>query len=139
MFKVILAYILALLSMSLLAGFLHWFMIPLFHIRVRAAEPIITFVFGAVPMFIALIIFFWVCGKIEVQPTYSMFLLPFILVMMNCFQRIDAAKKGRTISALMLRGDYDAKFAVKIEYGYLVGNLFGIGLFFLLLNRLPLY
>jgi hypothetical protein len=69
---------------------------------------------------------------------HYLFLLPFLLMLRNNFQRIDAAKKGYTKVAVMAGERYDAGFQVKMEYGYLFGNLFGMVLFFFLINRLPL-
>lgn len=141
MLKTILAYILALLSMSLLSSLISLVFMPLMLIgrAVKVLAPVKTFLSSAVCMFLALTIFVWVCGKIEVQPTYLMFVLPYLAVVRNNFKRIDNAEKGRTTVEQMASEDYDPNLQVKMEYGYLIGDVAGWLVFLLILGRLPIY
>lgn len=141
MLKTILAYILALLSMSLLSSLISLVFMPLMLIgrAVKMLAPIKTFLSSAVSMFLALTVFVWVCDKIEVQPTYLMFILPYFAVVRNNFKRINNAEKGRTNVEQMAGEDYDPHLQVKMEYGYLIGDVSGWLAFLLILGRLPIY
>jgi hypothetical protein len=141
MLKIIFAYILAWLSMSLLSSLISMAFLPLTLLgrRIKAAAPVITFVTSYASMFLALLIFVWVCVKIEVQPTYLMFVIPYFAVVSNNFKRVDNARKSNTIIAQAVGEDYDPKLQVKMEYGYMAGDVLGWLTFLLSQGRMPLY
>jgi hypothetical protein len=141
MLRQILGYILAWLSMSLLSSLISLVFLPLMFIgrRIKALAPVMTFLSSALSMFVALLIFIWLCGRIEIQPTYLMFFLPYLAVVTNNFRRIDRAKKSRPTVEESAGEDYDPRLQVKMEYGYLLGDVSGWILFLLSLSRLPLY
>ena len=143
-FKIIVGFISSLIAMSILASIIGLLVMPLSFIgrKVKMLAPVVTFLTSISSMFVALIIFIWFCGKIEVQPTYLMFLLPYLAVMSNNFKRINMAKEGKSRPKRMtdkLGATFDQKLQIRMEYGYLIGDLFGVCLFLLSLNRLPLY
>lgn len=139
MLKTILAYILAFIAAAFLSRMLGLLLFPLALIgrKVKALAPVATFLTSAGAMFIVIILFIWLCGKMQVQPTYLMFLLPYLAVLRGGFKRIDAAKKGNTTVERMAGDDYNAALQVRMEYGYLIGDVVGLFLPLFVLNRLP--
>jgi hypothetical protein len=141
MLRQIIGYILAWLSMSLLSSLLSLIFFPLMFIgrRIKALAAVMTFFSSAVSMFVALLIFVWICGKTEIQPTYLMFFLPYLAVVSNNFRRIDRAKKSKPTVEEIAGEDYEPSLQLRMEYGYLIGDISGWLLFLLSLSRLPLY
>lgn len=91
--------------------------------------------------FISLLLFVWFCELIDIQPTYLMFLLPYFLMLSNDYKRIENTKNGKTRTEQWLNDfnePYNYRLQIKMEYGYLIGDLFGITIFLLLTNKLPL-
>jgi hypothetical protein len=139
MIKTILAYIIAWIAIVLLPGLLGVVFLPLTLIGgwVKGLAPAVTLLTSAGPMLIAASAFIWLCGRMQIQPTYLMFLLPYLAVMRNNFKRIDSAKRGNTNVARMAGSDYDSALQVRMEYGYLVGDIVGLLLPLLMISRLP--
>lgn len=82
-----------------------------------------TFLESSVSMFLSLWIFIWSCKKIEVQPTFLMFVLPYFAVMRNDCKRLDRALSLRNELGLQITEDgYDPTLQIKMEYGYLAGD-----------------
>ena len=141
MLKAILAYVLAALSMSLLTSVIGLALTPLVLVarRVKVIAPAATFLISTISMILALTVFVWVCGKIEIELTYLMFVLPYFLVVMNGWKRIAKAKKGRTIVETVAGEDYDPGLQIRMEYGYLVGDTVGWLAFLLYNGSLSIY
>ena len=55
----------------------------------------------------------------------AMFILPWLLTLRNDLRRIDAAKKGKTVSGVPLPEDSDIPYQVKMEVAFLVGDIAG--------------
>ena len=137
----ILAILVMLLAASVLGAIIQLPLVPLVRKR-KSLAPASTFLSSAISMVVALLAFAWICGQMDVQPTLLMFLLPFFGVVSNDFDRIKRARMGATPVRAMLakHGDgYDAAFQVKMEYGYLIGDVLGVLLTLLVLRPLPLY
>jgi hypothetical protein len=131
MIKSLLAYILSLLSFILLAPIISFALYPLVIIgnKFRSLARVVTFSTSLVSVFSSLYIFVWVCEKMSITPTLLMFLIPLALVLVNDFRRIAWARTGSTPvrTALIEQGDsYDTDLQVKMGYGYLFGDIFGV-------------
>ena len=70
-----------------------------------------------------------ICGKTEIRPTYLMFFIPYLAVVSNNFRRIDRAKKRKPTVEEIAGEDYDPILQVRMEYGYLIGDISGWPLF----------
>lgn len=139
MWLTIAGFVLGLLAIAVvvpLLGLAFFPLIPLVR-RCRVVAPLFMAVTSAATVAGALLLFVWIAGLIGVNLSYAMFFIPFALLMRNGFTRIDRAKRGTTPVALALGEDYDAGFQVRMEYGYLVGDVIGILVPVLLLGPLP--
>jgi hypothetical protein len=91
-------------------------------------------------MFLAALLFFWICGKLQVQPVYVMFVLPVFAMLSNDRSRIKNAKTGHAQRSLRsLPDDYDPNAVVRMEYGYLIGDIIGLAGALLMRGKMPLY
>ena len=105
--------------------------------RHKAIAPAFMAVSSALSTVAAVLLFVWVAGLIGIRLTYLMFLIPFFLSMRNDYARIDRARRGTTPVALAAGHSYDPDFQVKMEYGYLVGDIVGLAIPLLFVGTLP--
>lgn len=141
MWLTILGFVLGFLAIAVVAPLLGLVFLPLIPVvrRSRGMAPLFMVLISAATDAGALLLFVWIAGAIGVRLSFAMFLIPFMLAMRNDFARIDRAQRGATPVARALGDDYDAGLQVKMEYGYLVGDVIGIlAVPFLLLGPLPL-
>jgi hypothetical protein len=69
-----------------------------------------------------------------------MFALPVLAMLSNDRNRIKNAKLGRAQRSLRsMPDDYDPNAVVRMEYGYLIGDLIGLIGALLMRGQLPLY
>lgn len=143
MLSTILAYVLSFVAMVLLASTIGSLVLLPFTPIVRRFNFLATLCFflsSAVGMIAALAAFAWVCSLMDVQPTMLMVLLPFVGVLKNDLDRIRQARRGATPvrTSLEIEGEnYDSGLQVKMEYGYLYGDIAGVLLMILALRPLP--
>jgi len=141
MWLTIFGFVLAFFAVAVVApllGLVFSPMIPAVRKR-RGVAPVFLAITTAATMAGSLLLFAWIAGLIGVRLSYAMFLFPFVLAMRNTLTRIDRAKRGTTPVALELGDQYNATLQVRMEYGYLAGDVIGIlAVPTLLLRSLPL-
>jgi MFS family permease len=141
MWLTILGFVLALFAVAAIAplvGLVFFPMMPAVRKRRRVA-PVFMAITTASATAGSLLLFAWIAGLIGIRLSYAMFLLPGVLAMWNDLTRIDRAKRGTTPVALALGDRYDAALQVRMEYGYLTGDVIGIlAVPVLLFRSLPL-
>ena len=141
MWLTILGFVLALFAVAAVAplvGLVFFPMMPAVRKR-RGVAPVFMAITAAAATGGSLLLFAWIAWLIGIHLSYAMFLFPFVLAMRNNLTRIDRAKRGTTPVALALGDQYDAALQVRMEYGYLAGDVIGIlAVPTLLLRSLPL-
>jgi hypothetical protein len=118
MFKTILAYILAFIFLGWISGLISALFLPVMLMTARnKVAPLFSACVSAISMFLATLLFFWVCGKLQVYPVYAMFALPVFAMLSNDRNRINNAKLGRAQRSLQsIPNNYDPKAgAIKSE------------------------
>jgi hypothetical protein len=141
MFKIILAYILAFIFLGWVSGLIDALFLPVMIMTSRnKVAPLLSSCLSAISMFLAALLFFWICGKLQVQPVYAMFVLPVLAMLSNDRNRIKNAELGRAQRSLRSMPDeYDPNAVVRMEYGYLIGDIIGLIGALLVRGQLSLY
>lgn len=141
MWKILLAYMLALA----LTGWIPTLFTALFDPVISLAEkkkivaPIFTALEGSVSMFIAVLIFFWICEKLQIQPSYLMFLLPVLFKSVNNIKRV---RRARIVDAETSQSTYldpGISSVTSMMYGYLIGDMAGLMIALSAHEKLPFY
>jgi hypothetical protein len=78
-------------------------------------------------------------SAINTAPTFLMFFLPWLLVSINDFRRIAAAKNSTTPVALALGDKYDARYQTRLEYAFLLGDMIGLWVPIFLLRGITIF
>lgn len=140
MLLTIVGYVLALLAIAvvspLLSSAIFRLIFPAIR-RLRRLTPVCMALMATASAVAAVFVFIWVAGLFDIRLAYLMFFVPLVLSIRNDANRIDRARRGTTPVARVAGNDYDAKFQVKMEYGYLIGDIAGITLPLLFISRLP--
>jgi hypothetical protein len=141
MFKTMLAYVLAFIFLGWISGLISALLLPVILMTARnKVAPLFSACVSAISMFLAALLFFWVCGKLQVQPVYAMFVLPVFAMLSNDRNRINNAKLGRAQHSLRsMPDDYDPNAVVKMEYSYLIGDMLGLISALLMREQIALY
>jgi hypothetical protein len=142
--KVILVYISVVIAIAIIPNVVSLILTP--HLRIerknKVFAPFNTFLTSLFSTFVAFMVVIWFSRLIEVQPTLLMFLIPFYLIVNKNYKRIYSAKNSRTAVEQVSKKfgtSFDSQLQVKMEYGYLSGDILAIVIFFLITHELPLY
>ena len=139
MFLTILGYVLAFVAIAVVAPLLGIIVFSLTSIlpKSRALAPALMATTSGMSSAAAILTFVWVASIFDIQLAILMFLIPLALSIRNDIDRIRRASTGATPVRLAVGENYDAAFQVKMEYGYLAGDVAGVVVPLLFLGPLP--
>lgn len=138
MLKIIAVYVLAIVVVAVLGNIGLLLFLP-FKKYLTKAKSLMLAVFplvAACSNIFAVYIFVWLCHKLGVQATLTMFIIPYLLTVSTDFKRIKRAESGRRMMGISLvetgEPHYGSEkfqsFLVRNEYGYLIGDILGLSL-----------
>jgi len=132
----ILAYILAIIIVVTLCNIGMLILLPIRKTLVES-KTLLVIVSTIVTFFsniFAIYVLVWLCGKLNVQPLLRMLIIPYLIIFLTGFYRIKKAKSGRRMVEISYQETGDPYhgseefqfFLVRHEYGYFLGDLFGL-------------
>ena len=82
----------------------------------------------------AVYVIVWLCDKLNVQPLFSMLIIPYVIIFVKGFRRIKRAQSGRRMAEISYRVTGDIyhgseefqTFLIRHEYGYFLGDFLGL-------------
>jgi len=132
----ILAYVLAIIVVAILCN---TGMLILFPLRKTLAKSknlliVVSTLMTFFSNIFAVYVIIWLCDKLNVQPLFSMLIIPYFIIFVKGFRRIKRAKSGRRMAEISYQETGDIyhgsekfqTFLIRHEYGHFVGDLLGL-------------
>jgi len=135
--KIIIIYLGWIIVVSFLPSIISILFFPLLKFFKKNILPyLFPLLSSSITTFITTIILIKITLSFNVSPTYLMFLLSWVAVLINALNRINKAEKGKTRVERMVGSKYDSTKQIRFEYLYLLGDMIGIWIPIVFLNKI---
>lgn len=103
-------------------------------------NPVAVIIANAAGIVLAVLLFRWLCGLVDVEVAYAMIAIPAFLTYRNNSKRLTLAKLGTSFTGTVETGPgYTKEGAISLEKAYAIGDLIGYVASFILITPTSLF